>query len=126
MLYQFAFTAECSEPVKGQTREVRGVVTSCGTPPARSSVVTGQNPGHFLIKKKTGRTEKYAAKKRTCPGKRGHIVALSEFMCRVLFFYFFMGIGVAFLIPPPHTFVTHDETNQAKCNKSSNEQTETN
>ena len=39
----------------------------------------------------------------------------SEFMCRVLFFYFFMGIKVAFLIPPPHTFVTHDETNQAKC-----------
>ena len=26
-------------------------------------------------------------------------------MCRVLFFYFFMGIKVAFLIPPPHTFV---------------------
>ena len=45
----------------------------------------------------------------------------SEFMCRVLFFYFFMGIKVAFLIPPPHTFVTHDETNQANCNKSSNE-----
>ena len=41
-------------------------------------------------------------------------------------FYFFMGIKVAFFIPPPHTFVTHDETNQAKCNKSSNEQTETN
>ena len=41
-------------------------------------------------------------------------------------FYFFMGIKVAFLIPPPHTFVTHDETNQAKCNKSSNERTETN
>ena len=50
----------------------------------------------------------------------------SEFMCRVLFFYFFMGIIVAFLIPPPHTLVTPDETNQAKCNKSSNEQTETN
>ena len=32
-------------------------------------------------------------------------------------FYFFMGIEVAFLIPSPHTFVTHDETNQAKCNK---------
>ena len=31
-------------------------------------------------------------------------------MCRVLFFYFFMAIKVAFLIPPPHTFVTHDET----------------
>ena len=45
---------------------------------------------------------------------------------QILFFYFFMGIKVAFLIPPPHTFVTHDETNQAKCNKSSNEQTETN
>ena len=29
----------------------------------------------------------------------------------------FMGIKVAFLIPPPHTFVTHDETNQTKCNK---------
>ena len=34
-------------------------------------------------------------------------------------FYFFMGIKVAFLIPPPHTFVTHDRqikqsaTNQA-------------
>ena len=56
-----------------------------------------------------------------------HVVVIffysSEFMCRV---YFFMGIKVAFLIPPPHTFVTHDETNQAKCNKSSNEQTETN
>ena len=59
-----------------------------------------------------------------------HIVVIffysSEFMCRVLFFNFFMGIKVAFLIPPPHSFVTHDETNQAKCNKSSNEQTETN
>ena len=42
------------------------------------------------------------------------------------FVLFFMGIKVAFLIPPSHTFVTHDETNQAKCNKSSNEQTETN
>ena len=42
-------------------------------------------------------------------------------------FLFFMGIKVAFLIPPPHTLVTPDETNQAaKCNKSSNEQTETN
>ena len=41
-------------------------------------------------------------------------------------FYIFMVIKVAFLIPPPHTFVTHDATNQAKCNKSSNEQTETN
>ena len=41
-------------------------------------------------------------------------------------FYFFTDIKVAFLIPPPHTFVTHDETKQAKCNKSSNEQTETN
>ena len=38
-------------------------------------------------------------------------------------FLFFMGIKVAFLIPPPHSFVTHDETNH---NKSSNEQTETN
>ena len=28
-------------------------------------------------------------------------------------FYFFMGIKFAFLIPPPHTIVTHDETNQA-------------
>ena len=58
-----------------------------------------------------------------------HVVVIfysSEFMCRVIIFYFFMGIKVAFLIPPPHTFVTHDETNQAKCNKSSNEQTETN
>ena len=35
-----------------------------------------------------------------------------------------MGIKVAFLIPPPDTFVTHDETNQAKCNKLSNEQIE--
>ena len=34
-------------------------------------------------------------------------------------FYFVMGIKVAFLIPPPHSLVTHDETNQAKCNKSS-------
>ena len=42
----------------------------------------------------------------------------SEFMCRVLFYFFFICI---FLIPPPHTFVTHNETNQAKCNKSSNE-----
>ena len=56
-----------------------------------------------------------------------HIVVIffysSEFMCRVLFFYFFIGIKVAFFIPPPHTLVTHDEKNQAKCNKSSNEQT---
>ena len=51
----------------------------------------------------------------------GNFFYSSEFMCRVLFFYFFMGIKVAFLIPPPHAFVTHDETNQAKCNKSSNE-----
>ena len=29
-------------------------------------------------------------------------------------FNFSMGIKVAFLIPPPHTFVTHDETNQAQ------------
>ena len=36
-----------------------------------------------------------------------------------IFLFFFMGIKVAFLIPPPHTLVTHDETNQAKCNKSS-------
>ena len=43
---------------------------------------------------------------------------MQSFFC----FCFFMGIKVAFLIPPPHTFVTHDETNQAKCNKSSNEQ----
>ena len=35
-----------------------------------------------------------------------------------------MGIKIAFLIPPLHTFVTHDETYQAKCNKPSNEQTE--
>ena len=42
------------------------------------------------------------------------------------FNFIFMGIKVAFLIPPPHTFVTHDETNQAKCKKSSNEPTETN
>ena len=54
----------------------------------------------------------------------GNFFYSSEFMCRVLLF--FMGIKVAFLIPPPHTFVTHDETNQAKCNKSSNERTETN
>ena len=50
-------------------------------------------------------------------------------LCSCAEFYFFIflgGIKVAFLIPPPHTFVTHDETNQAKCNKSSNEQTETN
>ena len=50
----------------------------------------------------------------------GNFLYTSEFMCRVLFI-FFLGIKVAFLIPPPHTFVTHDETNQAKCNKSSNE-----
>ena len=56
----------------------------------------------------------------------GNFFYSSEFMCGVLFFLFFMVIKVAFLIPPPHTFVTHDETNQAKCNKSSNEQTETN
>ena len=37
------------------------------------------------------------------------------------YFIFCLGIKVAFLIPPPHTFVTHDETNQAKCNKSNNE-----
>ena len=43
-----------------------------------------------------------------------------------IFFILWALIKVAFLIPPPHTFVTHDETNQAKCNKSSNEQTETN
>ena len=50
-------------------------------------------------------------------------IALSS--CAEFFlFLFFMGIKVAFLIPPPHTFVTHDETNQAKCNKSSNEQIE--
>ena len=52
-----------------------------------------------------------------------HVVVIffysSEFMCRFLSFYFFMGIKVAFLIPPPHTSVTHNETNQAKCNKSS-------
>ena len=49
-------------------------------------------------------------------------IALSS--CAEFYFLnFFMGIKVAFLIPPPHTFVTHDE---AKCNKSSNEQTETN
>ena len=41
-------------------------------------------------------------------------IALSS--CAVLFFNFFMGIKVAFLIPPPHTFVTHDETNQVKRN----------
>ena len=41
------------------------------------------------------------------------------------FFIFLCALKVAFLIPPPHTFVTHDETNQANCNKSSNEQTET-
>ena len=49
----------------------------------------------------------------------------SEFMCRVLF-NFLWALKVTFLISPPHTFVTHDETNQAKCNKSINEQTETN
>ena len=41
-------------------------------------------------------------------------------------FFFLWALKVAFLISPPHTFVTHDETNQAKCNKSINEQTETN
>ena len=56
------------------------------------------------------------------------LVLFPDFHVMVIFFiaHFFMGIKVAFLIPPPHTFVTHDETNQAKCNKSSNEQTETN
>ena len=51
-------------------------------------------------------------------------IALSscaEFLKKILW-----ALKVAFLISPPHTFVTHDETNQAKCNKSSNEQTETN
>ena len=43
-----------------------------------------------------------------------------------IYLFFFFGIKVAFLIPPPQTFATHNETNQAKCNKSSNEQTETN
>ena len=42
------------------------------------------------------------------------------------FFNFFICIIVfSYLIvfpPLPHIFVTHDETNQAKCNKSSNEQ----
>ena len=52
-------------------------------------------------------------------------IALSS-CAEFYFFYCFMGIKVAFLIPPPHTFVTHDETNQAKCNKSSNERTEIN
>ena len=47
----------------------------------------------------------------------------SEFMCRVLFYFLW---ALKFLNSPPHTFVTHDETNQAKCNKSINEQTETN
>ena len=31
----------------------------------------------------------------------GNFFYSSEFMGRVLFFYFFMGIKVAFLIPPP-------------------------
>ena len=59
-----------------------------------------------------------------------HVVVLFFLLLRVhvqsFIFYFVMGIKVAFLIPPPHTFVTHDETNQAKYNKSSNEQTVTN
>ena len=63
------------------------------------------------------------------------LVLFPDFHVVVIFFialsscaemFFFMGIKVPFLIPPPHTLVTHDETNQAKCNKSSNEQTETN
>ena len=41
------------------------------------------------------------------------IAQSSCFMCRVLILNFLGGIKVAFLIPPPHTFVTHDETNQA-------------
>ena len=53
-------------------------------------------------------------------------IALSSCAEFYLFIYFFLGVKVAFLIPPPQTFVTHNETNQAKCNKSSNEQTETN
>ena len=35
-----------------------------------------------------------------------------------------MGIKVAFLITPPILLLLNDETNQAKCNKSSNERTE--
>ena len=44
--------------------------------------------------------------------------------CAEFYFLIFLW-SLKLLIPPPHTFVTHDETNQAKCNKSSNEQTET-
>ena len=51
-------------------------------------------------------------------------IALSS--CAEFYFFFLWALKVAFLISPPHTFVTHDETNQAKCNKSINEQTETN
>ena len=48
-------------------------------------------------------------------------IALSS--CAEFYYLFFLwAFKVAFLIPPPHSFVTHDETNQAKCNKSSNEQ----
>ena len=39
-------------------------------------------------------------------------IALSS--CAEFYFLIFLGgIKVAFLIPPPHTLVTHDETNQA-------------
>ena len=56
-------------------------------------------------------------------------IALSSCVEFYYYYFFFLGGGgvieVAFLIPP-HSLVTHNETNQAKCNKSSNEQTQTN
>ena len=48
-------------------------------------------------------------------------IALSS-CAEFYFFIFFMGIKVAFLIPPPHTFVTHDETiKQSATNQAMNE-----
>ena len=57
-----------------------------------------------------------------------HFVAIfcsSEFMCRGLFFIFLWALKLHLNSPSPHIFVTHDEKNQAKCNKSSKEQNET-
>ena len=49
-------------------------------------------------------------------------VALSS--CAELFFYGNYSVFIfQYSALPPYIFVTHDETNQAKCNKSSNEQT---
>ena len=46
-----------------------------------------------------------------------HVVVIfysSEFMCRVLFIYLLWALKFLVNSPsPPHTFVTHDETNQS-------------